>query len=51
MRNAVLVHGGTITAQNVVPHGLQIDIALPVAPAAPPRTLAPQLVAPSKNGK
>ena len=51
VRNAVLVHGGTITAQNVVPHGLQIDITLPVAPAGPPRTLAPQLVMPTKNAK
>jgi two-component system sensor histidine kinase CpxA len=50
VRNAVLAHGGTITAQNVVPHGLQIDISLPIAPAAP-RNLSPQLVAPTKNGK
>ena len=50
VRNAVLVHGGTITAQNVVPHGLQIDITLPIAPAAP-RNVPPQLVAPAKNGK
>ncbi len=34
VRNAVLVHGGTITAHNVAPHGLQIDISLPVAPAS-----------------
>ncbi len=48
VRNAVLVHGGTIAAQNVVPHGLQIDISLPITPAAP-RAVPPQLVAPGKN--
>ena len=32
VRNAVLVHGGTITAQNVVPHGLQIDILCRLLP-------------------
>jgi len=48
VRNAVLVHGGTITAQNVVPHGLQIDISLPIAPAAP-RNLPPELVVPAEN--
>jgi signal transduction histidine kinase len=51
VRNAVLAHGGTVTAQNVVPHGLQIDISLPIAPAAPSRGLPPQLVTPAKNGK
>ncbi len=50
VRNAVLVHGGTVTAQNVAPHGLQIEISLPVAPSAP-RALGPQLVSPAKNGK
>lgn len=49
VRNAVLVHGGTITAQNVVPHGLQIDISLPIAPAVS-RSAPPQLVVPTKNG-
>jgi two-component system sensor histidine kinase CpxA len=41
VRNAVLVHGGTVTAQNVSPHGLQIDISLPIAPAAPPARSGP----------
>ena len=50
VRNAVLVHGGTITAQNVVPHGLQIDISLPIAPTAP-RSVSPHLVTPANNGK
>ena len=49
VRNAVLVHGGTITAQNVVPHGLQIEVSLPIAPLAP-RPTAAQLVTPLKNG-
>lgn len=48
VRNAVLVHGGSITAQNVVPHGLQIDISLPIAPAGP-RSVPPQLVARTGN--
>jgi signal transduction histidine kinase len=50
VRNAVLAHGGTITAQNVVPHGLQIDISLPITPALV-RNMPPQLVAPTKNAK
>ena len=33
VRNAVLAHGGSVTAQNVFPHGLQIDISLPIVPA------------------
>jgi two-component system, OmpR family, sensor histidine kinase CpxA len=49
VRNAVLVHGGTITAQNVVPHGLQIEVSLPIAPMAP-RPTGAQLVTPLKNG-
>ena len=34
VRNAVLVHSGTVTAQNVFPHGLQIDISLPISAAS-----------------
>ena len=33
VRNAVIVHGGTVTARNIIPHGLEIEIRLPVAPA------------------
>jgi two-component system sensor histidine kinase CpxA len=32
VRNAVLAHGGTVVAGNVVPHGLRMDVRLPVAP-------------------
>src|SRR5579863_142256 len=34
VRNAVAVHGGTVTARNVSPHGLEVEIQLPIAPAA-----------------
>jgi signal transduction histidine kinase len=47
VRNAVLVHGGTIAAENVVPHGLQIVISLPVAPTA--QRSVSQLVLPANN--
>ena len=33
VRNAVAVHGGTVTARNVSPHGLEVEIQLPMAPA------------------
>jgi two-component system sensor histidine kinase CpxA len=49
VRNAVLVHGGTVTAQNVVPHGLQIDISLPIAPTPQPRSSSPQMGATVKS--
>jgi two-component system sensor histidine kinase CpxA len=41
VRNAVLVHGGTVTAHNVVPHGLEIVIQLPVAPSGLEKRTAP----------
>ncbi len=34
VRNAVAAHGGTVIAQNVIPHGLQIEISLPIVPAS-----------------
>lgn len=34
VRNAVAAHGGTVTARNVVPHGLEVELRLPVAGAA-----------------
>ncbi len=33
VRNAVAIHGGTVTARNVSPHGLEVEIQLPIAPA------------------
>ena len=45
VRNAVVVHGGTVTAHNVVPHGLEIEIQLPVAPSvSETRAASPQQV-------
>jgi len=32
VRNAVLAHGGTVSAHNVSPHGLEVDIFLPIKP-------------------
>ena len=50
VRNAVLAHGGTITARNVIPHGLEIEIRLPVAPAAlQVRNGGAQLITPAKS--
>jgi two-component system sensor histidine kinase CpxA len=30
VRNAAAVHGGSVTARNVVPHGLEVELRLPV---------------------
>jgi signal transduction histidine kinase len=50
VRNAVVAHGGTVTAQNVFPHGLQIEISLPIAPAgSQPRATSPPVVTSSKR--
>jgi signal transduction histidine kinase len=47
VRNAVAVHGGTVTARNVSPHGLEVELRIPVAGSElPPRNSAAQLVAP-----
>ena len=32
VRNAVAIHGGAVTARNVSPHGLEVEIQLPIAP-------------------
>ena len=49
VRNAVAAHGGTATARNVAPHGLEIEIRLPTAGAtSQPRSGTAQLVAPAK---
>lgn len=45
VRNAVIAHGGTVTARNVAPHGLEIEIRLPVVPSpVAPRNGVPQLI-------
>jgi two-component system sensor histidine kinase CpxA len=47
VRNAVAVHGGTVTARNVSPHGLEVELRIPVAGnELPTRNSAAQLVAP-----
>jgi len=32
VRNAVAMHGGAVVARNVSPHGLEVEIRLPIAP-------------------
>ena len=33
VRNAVAAHGGTVVARNASPHGLEVELRLPVSPA------------------
>ena len=33
VRNAVAIHGGTVVARNVSPHGLEVELRLPMTPA------------------
>jgi signal transduction histidine kinase len=40
VRNAVAVHGGTAVARNVSPHGLEVELRLPVTPTPPARRSA-----------
>ncbi len=40
VRNAVAIHGGTAAARNVIPHGLEIELRLPVTPNPPARRSA-----------
>ena len=47
VRNAVAAHGGTVSARNVAPHGLEVDVRLPVsATPALARTSAAQFATP-----
>jgi two-component system, OmpR family, sensor histidine kinase CpxA len=47
VRNAVAVHGGSVSARNVSPHGLEVELRLPIAGAAlPARNSGVQLIAP-----
>src|SRR5271166_4795189 len=47
VRNAVAAHGGTVSARNVSPHGLEFEVRLPVSgAAAPARTAAAPLATP-----
>ena len=36
VRNAVLAHGGSVSAKNVVPHGLEVELRLPIPSASQP---------------
>ncbi len=33
VRNAIAVHGGTVAARNLAPHGLEVELRLPVLQA------------------
>jgi two-component system sensor histidine kinase CpxA len=47
VRNAVAAHGGTVSARNVSPHGLEVELRLPIAGTTQPvRSSTAQLVAP-----
>ena len=46
VRNAVAAHGGTVTARNVAPHGLEVEFRIPIASVTIPTRPSPQLVAP-----
>ena len=37
VRNAVALHGGTVSAKNVVPHGLEVELRLPLVPTPVPK--------------
>jgi len=50
VRNAMAAHGGTVTARNVSPHGLEVELRLPVSGASTPTRPAAQLAA-SAQGK
>jgi two-component system sensor histidine kinase CpxA len=36
VRNAALAHGGSVSAKNVVPHGLEVELRLPIPSASQP---------------
>jgi len=47
VRNAVAAHGGAVSARNVSPHGLEVELRLPIAGTVQPvRGSTAQLVAP-----
>jgi len=37
VRNAVALHSGTVSAKNVVPHGLEVELRLPLVPTPVPK--------------
>jgi signal transduction histidine kinase len=36
VRNAVLAHGGNVSAKNVAPHGLEVELRVPILPPSQP---------------
>ncbi len=46
VRNALALHGGTVVARNVMPHGLEVELRLPVIPVAPVRVAEGKVGAP-----
>jgi two-component system sensor histidine kinase CpxA len=51
VRNAVVAHGGTVTARNVSPHGLEMELRLPVSGSAAVARTSPTQLAASFQGK
>ncbi len=46
VRNAVLAHGGGVSARNVLPHGLEVELRLPIpSPSQPARSSGVQRLA------
>ena len=46
VRNAMAAHGGSVTAGNVMPHGLEVELRMPVSGALTSARPTAQLVAP-----
>jgi two-component system sensor histidine kinase CpxA len=46
VRNAVAAHGGTVSARNVIPHGLEVEFRLPVSAASPSARISNQFATP-----
>ena len=40
VRNAVVMHGGSVSAQNVLPHGLLVELRLPLPATASPKRIS-----------
>ncbi len=52
VRNAVAAHGGTVTARNVAPHGLEMELRLPISGTpAPPRAMTAQVATTGYNSR
>jgi two-component system sensor histidine kinase CpxA len=51
VRHAVAVHGGSVSARNVSPHGLDVELRLPVAPTPATSRTEAKLVTPVQNAR